>query len=208
MGQRTSNLSTTSRISALPPDLLRAGLLLLPLLVVVVALLLIPLAVLVGMGLRGADGALTLNNYLAVFTNPRYRAGLLTSLALAASVSAATLAGSLALAYTLVRDRLPGTALVRAALTFPLSFPGIVVGFMAIILFGRTGVVPNLTEQLVGMRLGQIAYTLPGLFLAYLYFELPRITLTLSEALEQVDLRYEAAARSLGANPWQVLTLV
>jgi putative spermidine/putrescine transport system permease protein len=187
---------------------LRAVLLLLPLLIVVFALLLIPLAVLALMGLRGENGALTLDNYLAVLLNARYRNGLLTSLTLAASVSAVTVVGSLSLAYTLVRDRLPGVVLLRALFTFPLSFPGIVVGFMTIILFGRTGIVPSLSEQLFGVRLGQIAYTLPGLFVAYLYFELPRITLTLTEALEQIDPRYEAAARSLGASPWQTFWLV
>jgi putative spermidine/putrescine transport system permease protein len=184
------------------------GLLLLPLLTILTAMLLIPLAVLLLMGLRGADGAFTLTNYAAVLVNPRYRTGLLTSLSLAVSVSGATLVGSGALAFTLARDKLPGTAIIRAALTFPLSFPGIVVGFMTIILFGRTGVLPNVTEWLFGVRTLQIAYTLPGLFLAYLYFEIPRITLALAEALEQIDPRYEAAARSLGAKPVQVFALV
>lgn len=190
------------------PTWVSTALLLAPLLLVLVAALLIPLVVLLLMGLRGTDGALTLANYTAVLLNPRYRNGLLTSLGLAISVTVATLLGSGALAFSLVRDKLPGVLLLRALLTFPLSFPGIVVGFMTIILFGRTGVVPNATEALFGVRLGQIAYTLPGLFLAYLYFELPRITLTLAEALEQIDPRYEAAARSLGAQPWQVFTLV
>jgi putative spermidine/putrescine transport system permease protein len=195
-------------LPAVSGGVLRAALLLAPLLIVVLALLLIPLMVLAGMGLRGADGSFTLANYLAVLSNARYRAGLLTSLGLATAVSATTVAGSLSLAYTLVRDAVPGAALIRTLLTIPLSFPGIVVGFMIIILFGRTGVVPNITERLTGVRLGQIAYTLTGLFIAYLYFELPRITLALAEALEQIDPRYEAAARSLGAMPGQVLWLV
>lgn len=207
MEREPTLLMATSR-RQLPWRFARAGLLLLPLLMVIVALLLIPLAVLVLMGLRGAEGALTLENYAAILANPRYRAGLLTSLGLAGSVTLTTLFGSTVLAFTLVRDGLPGTALIRALLTFPLSFPGIVVGFMTIILFGRTGLLPNLSEWLFGARTLQIAYTLPGLFLAYLYFELPRITLTMAEALEQVDPRYEAAARSLGANSLQVATLV
>jgi putative spermidine/putrescine transport system permease protein len=191
-----------------PTEWGRATLLLVPLVVVLSAALLVPLAVLAAMGLRGDDGALTLANYVAVLASPRYRRGLLTSLLLSASVSGATLIGSLALAFTLVRDRLVGTALIRAALTFPLSFPGIVVGFMTIILFGRTGLLPSLSERIFGVPTLQIAYTLPGLFLAYLYFEIPRITLTLAEALEQVNPIYEAAARSLGARPWQSFWLV
>lgn len=187
---------------------LHTALLLTPLVIVIVTTLLIPITVLCAMGLRGADDALTLQNYLAVLVNPRYRSGLLTSLGLSSTVTMATMLGSGVLAFTLVRDQLPGAAFIRALLTFPLSFPGIVVGFMTIILVGRTGLLPNLTEQLFGVRMLQIAYTLPGLFLAYLYFELPRITLTLAEALEQIDPRYEAAARSLGARPPLVLVLV
>ncbi len=186
----------------------RAALLLLPLLIVLLATLLIPLAVLVAMGLRGSTGALTLENYAAILVNPRYRSGLLNSLLLSLLVSGATVLGSGALAFTLVRDAVPGASYLRAALNFPLSFPGIVVGFMTIILFGRTGLLPSLSEQLLGLRALQIAYTLPGLFLAYLYFELPRITLTLTTALEQIDPRYEAAARSLGARPVQTFGLV
>lgn len=187
---------------------LRAGLLIMPLLIVMLATLLIPIAVLVLMGLRGSDGVFTLDNYLAILVNPRYRSGLVTSMTLSGTVTVATLFGSSLLAFTLVRDQLPGTAFIRAAFTFPLSFPGIVVGFMTIILFGRTGVVPQLTEQIFGSHLFSIAYTVPGLFLAYLYFELPRITLTLAESLEQIDLRFEAAARSLGARPFQITILV
>ncbi|MBC8161413.1 MAG: ABC transporter permease subunit [Roseiflexaceae bacterium] len=185
-----------------------AAALLAPLLLVLLAMLFIPLVVLAAMGLRGADGALTLDNYLAVLVNPRYRNGLLTSIGLASAVTTATLVASTTLAYTVVRDQPPATALIRALLTFPLSFPGIVVGFMTIILFGRTGALPALTQQLVGVPLLQIAYTLPGLFVAYLYFEIPRITLALAEAIEQVDARYEAAARTLGARPVQVFVLV
>lgn len=182
--------------------------LLAPLLLVLLTMLLIPLVVLAAMGLRGTDGSLTIDNYMMVLLNTRYRNGLLTSIALASTVTFATMLASTALAYTLVRDQLPATALIRALFTFPLSFPGIVVGFMTIILFGRTGALPALTQWLFGTPALQIAYTLPGLFVAYLYFEIPRITLALAEAIEQIDPRFEAAARSLGARPPQVFILV
>ena len=53
-----------------------------------------------------------------------------------------------------------------------------------------------------------VAYQISGLFLAYLYFEIPRATLTLESALRKFDVRLEAAAKSLGANRWQRLVCV
>ena len=39
----------------------------------------------------------------------------------------------------LQRHRFPGRAVLVALLTFPLAFPGVVVGFMIILLAGRQG---------------------------------------------------------------------
>ena len=47
-------------------------------------------------------------------------------------------------------------------ITFPASLPGVVVGFMIIVLFGNTGVVPMLTRQITGKAIGSFAYTITG----------------------------------------------
>jgi putative spermidine/putrescine transport system permease protein len=44
--------------------------------------------------------------------------------------------------------------------------------------------------------------------IAYVYFEIPRATLTLEASLHKFNFQLEAAARSLGANRWQRLFLV
>ena len=49
------------------------------------------------------------------------------------------------------------------------------------------------------------AYSLSGLFLGYLYLSLPRCVLTLMAAAEKLDPALEEAARSLGANRWQIV---
>jgi putative spermidine/putrescine transport system permease protein len=101
----------------------------------------------------------------------------------------------------LVRWEFPLKKLYQALITFPLSFPGVVVGFMIIILFGRTGVIPNVTAQFTGKPILQIAYTNWGLFLAYLYFSIPKVTMTMVGSVHKLDMRLEEAARSLGATP-------
>jgi putative spermidine/putrescine transport system permease protein len=103
----------------------------------------------------------------------------------------------------LQRHRFPGRRLLIAMLTFPLAFPGVVVGFMIILLAGRQGLIGELTNRAFGEKI-VLAYSLGGLFLGYLYFSIPRVILTIMAGVEKLDARVEEAARSLGAGPWAV----
>jgi hypothetical protein len=85
-------------------------------------------------------------------------------------------------------------------LTFPLAFPGVVVGFMIILLAGRQGLIGDLSNRLFGEKL-VFAYSIYGLFLGYLYFSIPRVILTIMAAVQKLDVGLEEAARSLGARP-------
>jgi putative spermidine/putrescine transport system permease protein len=88
-------------------------------------------------------------------------------------------------------------------LTFPLAFPGVVVGFMIILLAGRQGLIGDITLPLIGEKL-VFAYSIEGLFLGYLYFSIPRVILTIMAAVEKLDPALEEAARALGARPWAI----
>ena len=88
-------------------------------------------------------------------------------------------------------------------LTLPLAFPGVVVGFMVIMLAGRQGLIGELTLALFGTRT-VFAYSMAGLFVGYLYFSIPRVILTVMAAAEKLDPKLEEAARSLGASTWRV----
>jgi len=86
----------------------------------------------------------------------------------------------------------------------PRACPGVVVGFMVIMLAGRQGLISQLSMALGGGRV-VFAYSLVGLFLGYLYFSLPRTILTVMAATEKLDPKLEEAARSLGAGPWHIV---
>src|SRR5450830_1053385 len=161
---------------------------------------LLPMLRLVGVGASGPTGAMA---YLAVVTNRHYLLSLVSTLLLSGVVTVATLAISSFVGLFLQRNRFPGKALLLAMLTFPLAFPGVVVGFMVIMLAGRQGLIGVLTEKLFGESL-VFAYSLTGLFVGYLYFSIPRVILTVIAAAEKLDPSLEEAARSLGANPWRV----
>jgi putative spermidine/putrescine transport system permease protein len=119
-------------------------------------------------------------------------------------VTAATLLIAGVAGMFLTRNRFAGRNLLTAMLTFPLAFPGVVVGFMVILLAGRQGLIGQVSELFLDEKL-VFAYSMAGLFLGYLYFSIPRVILTLMAAAEKLDPRLEEAARSLGASPWRVV---
>jgi len=136
--------------------------------------------------------------------DPRYRATLFNTISLAAATTIATLVIATISGLFLQRRRFPGHALLVAMLTFPLAFPGVVVGFMIILLAGRQGLLGDLTLRLFGTK-EVFAYSLQGLFVGYLYFSIPRVILTIMAAVEKLDPSLEEAARALGAGPWRVV---
>src|SRR3974390_2944618 len=178
---------------------------LLPLAVIMIAFFLLPMARLVIVGGSGNSG---LYAYAAILLEPRYRATLINTVLLAMTTTAATLVIATVTGLFLQRHRFPGRAVLIAMLTFPLAFPGVVVGFMIILLAGRQGLIGEMSNRLVGHRLvGDrlvFAYSIYGLFLGYLYFSIPRVILTIMAAVQKLDAGLEEAARSLGAGPWAV----
>ena len=149
----------------------------------------------------GSEGVIT--TYTAALTTPRYLSSLFSTVVLSAAVTLATLVLSTIAGLFLVRHDVPGKRMITAMLTFPLAFPGVVVGFMVILLAGRQGLLGDLTHKLIGEK-WVFAYSIGGLFLGYLYFSIPRVVLTVMAAAEKLDRSLEEAARSLGASSWQV----
>jgi putative spermidine/putrescine transport system permease protein len=173
---------------------------LLPLAVVTTAFFLVPMARLM---ITGGSGPMGLAAYAAILTEPRYRATLINTVALAAATTVVTLVIATIAGLFLQRNRFPGRAVLIAMLTFPLAFPGVVVGFMIILLAGRQGLIGDVTTRVFGEKI-VFAYSMEGLFLGYLYFSIPRVILTVMAGIEKLDPALEEAARALGAGRWAV----
>jgi putative spermidine/putrescine transport system permease protein len=173
---------------------------LVPLAAVVAAFFLLPMARLV---LVGASGSKGIGAYGSILLEPRYRETLLNTIFLAAATTAVTLLIATVSGLFLQRHRFPGRSLLVAMLTLPLAFPGVVVGFLIILLAGRQGLIGQVTSALFGTR-EVFAYSIDGLFLGYLYFSIPRVILTIMAAAEKLDVSLEEAARTLGAGAWTV----
>lgn len=178
-----------------------ANILLLPLGVFVLAFFLLPLVRVVAVAGEGPNG---IAEYLVILTNPRHFATLIATLTLSAGVTLATLAIGTVVALFLARNRFFGRPFLVSMLTLPLAFPGVVVGFMIILLAGRQGLLGGLTQSL-GLGKWVFAYSMAGLFAGYVYFSLPRVLVTLMAAAEKLDPALSEAARSLGAGRLEVL---
>lgn len=179
----------------------RLLLLALPALVVFAAFWLLPMARLVQVGASGPRGIAA---YAAVVTDSNYFASLISTVAVSFAVTIATLVVSAIAGLFLERNVFPGRGVLVAMLTFPLAFPGVVVGFMVIMLAGRQGLIGSVTGAVFGYPV-VFAYSMAGLFVGYLYFSIPRVILTVMAAVGKLDPALEEAARSLGATPWQVV---
>jgi len=117
------------------------------------------------------------------------------SLALSALVAVVSVVLCIVPAWVLARWNIRGKRAIRAALALPMAFSGVVVGFLAILMIGRAGVLPL-----------NLAYGFCGLVIAYLYFEIPRATLALESVFREIDASLEAAAATLGARPFTRIT--
>src|SRR5438477_13102727 len=173
----------------------------LPGLVLFTAFFVLPMA---RLAVVGAGGPAGLAAYGAIVSEPRYFRSLLSTLLLAAGVTLLTLAVATIAGVFLQRNTFRGRSLLIAMLTFPLAFPGVVVGFMVIMLAGRQGLIGDLSRLLTAEKV-VFAYSMAGLLTGYLYFSTPRVILTIMAAAEKLDLRLEEAARSMGASPWRVV---
>ena len=142
--------------------------------------------------------------YFVVLTEAKYLASLLNTLLLSLAVTALTLVLGAAVGIFLARTRFIGRRVLISLLTLPLSFPGVIIGFFVILLGGRQGAIVTLADSL-GLGRWTFAYGLVGLFLAYLYFSLPRAIASYAAAAEAMDRALEEAARSLGASRWHII---
>ena len=114
------------------------------------AFFLLPLA---NLFVIGGTGALGWAAYAAVLTEPRYLSSLVSTVVLAGATTVATLIVSGISGVFLTRNRFRGREVLTALLTLPLAFPGVVIGFMVIMLAGRQGLIPDITDALFGERL-------------------------------------------------------
>lgn len=121
-----------------------------------------------------------------------------------------SVAGGALLAYGVWRMP-PRMQLAALVFRVPLVLPHIVVAFLAIVFWSRSGLVSAALHQ-AGIIVGQAQFPAllwggdgTGMVMAYVYKELPFVMLLAVASLRRLDPRLPETARMLGAGRWAVL---
>jgi ABC-type spermidine/putrescine transport system permease subunit II len=165
---------------------------------VLLAYLYVPLLVVVTLSLNESTFAsfpmrgLTLEWYAEVLGSGPYRSAFVTSLEVAAVVTALALAIGLPAALALARRRFLLRPLLALGLVACLGLPGIVVGFSIFAMLRELGETPSLLSVVLGQLL----------------VVLPFVVLTLAARVQRMDPSLEEAGRDLGCTRWGVFRRV
>lgn len=158
-------------------------------------LLITPLAYLCGQAVQ--EG-------LAVFwteiTRPEALHGFALTVEITAIVLAVNLVAGTITALVLARQDFTGKTLLSGLIDLPFAVSPVIAGFMLILLFGP--------ETILGTFFGtmgiKILYAFPAMVLATLFVTFPFVVRELTPLLQTLGTDGEEAARTLGANEWQV----
>lgn len=173
----------------LPPALVPAGLLLL----VLLPLLLMPLAAIFVFALRGGWGA-----FWRAFSTLDAQFALRFSLLVAFATAVINAVLGTFAAYVLSKYRFRGKEALGIVVNLPVAIPTVVVGTSLLLLWGPIG----LLGQWLPPRL-QPMFTPVGVVLAHLFVTFPYMLGTIKPLLDELEITYEEAAYTIGANRWQ-----
>jgi len=109
------------------------------------------------------------------------------------------------LAWVLARLRFPGKSLLRGITTLPMVLPPVVGGVALLLAFGRRGLVGEPIAAATGFGL---PFTTAGVIVAEAFVAMPFLVITVEAGLRSMDVRFEEAARTLGARRWTVFRRV
>ena len=111
----------------------------------------------------------------------------------------------LMVAWVLARREFFGKTLVNGLVHLPLVVPPVVVGYLLLLLLGREGPLGGFLYDVFGIT---VAFTWKGAAVAAGVMAFPLMVRAMRLSLELVDQRLEAAARTLGAGPFDVFVTV
>jgi sulfate transport system permease protein len=157
-------------------------------------LLLAPLAGIIYYGLKSGLGTIGTTFGQADVRHAFY----LTAIIMLITVVVTTVFG-VVVALVLSRDSFPGKRFVSAIVDVPLAVSPVIVGLMAVLLFGRGGwFEPFLTAHGI-----QVIFALPSMVLVTIFISIPFVIREVVPVLEELGTEEEQAAWTLGASRLQ-----
>ncbi len=111
----------------------------------------------------------------------------------------------IAVAWLLARRSFPGKIIVDGLVHLPLILPPVALGYGLLVLFGRHGIVGGWFYEHAGLS---IAFRWQGASVAAAVMAFPLMVRAIRLSMESVDRGLEAAAATLGANPWRIFRTI
>jgi molybdate transport system permease protein len=128
----------------------------------------------------------------------------LFTVAMAALSVACVLPPGIVLGWLLARGRFRGKALLETLVSLPLVVPPVATGLVLLRLFGRRSPLGQALDT-AGL---EVVFTWRAVVIAMAVMSLPLVVLTVRAGIEQVSVRYEEMAATLGAGPLRVLLTI
>ena len=146
---------------------------------------------------------LSLASYAFVLSEPDFTRAFVTSIILAAGMTAIAVPLGGLLAFLVVRTDLPAKRVIEPALLVPIVLSPIVIAFGYVVAIGPVGFASLAVKDLIGFVPWNL-YSLTSLIIIAGLTHVPHVYLFSSASLRKLNLELEEQARILGAAPWRV----
>lgn len=173
---------------------------LVPFLIVAMLYEIIPLITVILKSFRPDGGAgFTLDNYRAVFSKLLYQKAIINSIKISLTSAIAGIIIAFLGARAAHQHQGKLNHVFMAVLNMVSNFAGIPLAFAYMILLGNAGLVVNIGKELGISALSTYnLYTMNGMSLIYIYFQIPLSTLLLIPAFDGVQKQWKEACTLLG----------
>jgi iron(III) transport system permease protein len=180
----------------------------LPTVVILAVLVLLPVGVVIYQSFLDEPffapaARLTLASYEFILGEPDFRRAFLSSLGLAAGMTAIAVPLGGVLAFLVVRTDLPWKSVIEPALVVPIVLSPIVIAFGYVVAIGPVGFASLALRNLIGFVPWNL-YSMTSLIVIAGLTHVPHVYLFSAASLRRLNPELEDQARITGARPWQV----
>ena len=174
----------------------------LPFLGIATLFLFVPFMNMLRNSITGSDGGFSLEHFIEVFTKPIYITAIQNSIWISVLSTVVGLLVDFLLALALVNLTQKKKSWYLSLLDLTSTFAGLPLTFSFITILGTSGVFVLISKNLgFGPLMNYNLYSLEGMFLVYLYFQIPMGTLLLVPAFNEIRKEWREAATLMNCGP-------
>lgn len=138
--------------------------------------------------------------FLSSLTTPDFLYAAWLTIAIALVVVPLNTVFGLCAAWVIARHKFRGRTFLMSILDIPFAISPVVAGLMIVLLYGNNGWFGGLLQTLQF----KVIFAFPGMVIATAFVTLPFVAREVIPVLEEAGSDQEEAAKTLGANDWQI----